>query len=63
MTLRDLVLKMSADEKLMVLRHGFTEWTECTPDEIINEYDALVDLPVATVWYSQMYKAIMVELE
>lgn len=63
MTLRDLVLKMTADENLMVLHNNYTEWIECTPEIIINEYDEIADLYVSSIWYSTLFKAIMIELD
>lgn len=63
MTLRDLVNKMYSEEKLMIKYTPNDFWLECTPDKIINDYDAIRDLPVSVVWYSQLYGAIMIELE
>lgn len=63
MTLRDLVLKMHPLEKLMVKYPPNMVWVECTPDLIFNEYVAIRDLHVETIWYSPLYSAIMIEVE
>jgi len=64
MTLRDLVLKMDADEKLMVRRLGESEMIETSPDDIVNEHEALHNATVSHVWVSyHLYNAIMIELE
>lgn len=64
MTLRELVLLMDADEKIMVRRLGESEMDETSPDEIVNEHEALHDETVSRVWVSyNLYNAIMVEIE
>ena len=64
MTLRDLVLTIDADEKLMIRRLGESEMLECTPPEILNEYETLHDVTVSTVWVSySLYKALMIIIE
>lgn len=64
MTLRDLVLTMNADEKLLVREPGYTDWLECTPDVIINDFDTdLQQMTVATIQMSKAFNAIMIELE
>ena len=63
MTLRDLVLKMSGEERLLVRHQCESQFLECTPDEIINDFDDLADEPVEALWRSTLYNAIVIELE
>lgn len=64
MTLRDLVLKMHADEKIMLRFLGDGDQIETTPEEIINECDFVDTAQVSRVWVSHnLYKALMVEIE
>ena len=63
MTLRDLILKMPADENLVVRRLGETERLETTPEEIINEYEDLQHTTVEMIWTSHnVLRAIVIEV-
>lgn len=64
MTLRDLVLKMYADEKLVLTGFDKGEVMETTPNEIINEYEILWCFDVVHIWFSRnLYNAIVIEIE
>lgn len=64
MTLRDLVLTMDADEKLVLRGFDNDEVLEITPDEIINEYEILHAYKVGHIWLSRnLYNAIVIDLE
>lgn len=64
MTLRDLVLTMNADEKLILTGFDKGEVMETTPDEIINEYEILWGCDVVHIWFSRnLYNAIVIEIQ
>jgi hypothetical protein len=63
MTLRELVLKMNADERLLIKDPDVTGWIECTPDEVINDLTAYGELHISTIQMSKAFNAIMIELE
>lgn len=64
MTLRDLVLKMRGEEKIVVYKPAERDITT-TVDELINEdeYEWLLTKNVGMIWNSRVYNAIMIELE
>lgn len=62
MTLRELVLTMHEDEKLMIRVKG-EDW-ETTPAEFMVNALSYHDKRVTRVWASyNLYKAIMIEVE
>ena len=64
MTVRELVLLMNADERLILRGFDDGEVLETTPDEIINEYPILWCYKIEHVWLSRsLYKAIVIDLE
>lgn len=68
MTLRDLLLKMSANEKIVIespFKGGYKGY-KAEVDEIMNEpeFDYLLDKSVASVRVSyHYYNAIVIEIE
>lgn len=64
MTLRELLLKMNADEKVVI--ESPSGGYKAEVDEIMNEteFDYLLDKNVERVWVSyNYYKAIVIEIE
>lgn len=63
MKLRDLLLKMTGDERVLITEPNFVD-SATTVDEIVNNHEELLDKTVAVIWTSyNIYKAIMIELE
>lgn len=65
MKLKDLILKMSADEKLRVKSPNTIWWLDCTPDTLTNdpECESLLEKDVSQIWYGTVSERICVELE
>lgn len=64
MTVRELVLTMNADERLVLRGFDNGEVLHTTPDEIINEYPILHGYTIEHVWVSRsLYNALVIDLE
>lgn len=63
MTIRDVILKMSLDEKLVINGEDFY-YFHTTPDELTNDPDKseYLNREVSTIRFSHIFNAIVLEI-
>lgn len=61
MTLRELVQSMYADEKLLIRDGG--NLTEINVEDLVNDREDLHEKVVVLITWSQLFNAILIEVE
>ena len=63
MKLRDLLLKMYADQKVRIDDNQTVQTVTADVDEIISEHTELLDRTVETIYFSRTFNEVMIDLE